>query len=58
MEVGTLQVTLEDKQPGTDPNAKPDGAPKEPAQEAAKPKAVLLDMVVPSVKLLVQAAAK
>jgi ribose-phosphate pyrophosphokinase len=35
MEVETLQVTLEEKQPGSDPNAQPDGPGKEPV--APKP---------------------
>jgi ribose-phosphate pyrophosphokinase len=30
METGTVTLTLEDKQPGSEPNAKPEGAPKEP----------------------------
>jgi len=39
MEVGTLQVTLEEKQPGSDPNARPDGSPLDGAgKEPASPK--------------------
>ena len=33
MEVGTLQVTLEDKQPGSDPAAKQDGAAPNPPRD-------------------------
>jgi ribose-phosphate pyrophosphokinase len=32
MDMGTVTLTLEDKQPGIDPNAKPEGAPKDPNQ--------------------------
>jgi ribose-phosphate pyrophosphokinase len=32
MDMGTVTLTLEDKQPGSDSNANPDGAPKDPNQ--------------------------
>ena len=42
MDMGTVTLTLEEKQPGSEPNAKPEGAPRDPNQgppDASKPDA-------------------